>query len=132
MFSLKFCKTRGFVPNTLFLTGFDYLGIYIFICRNLSGFLVQADCWCGSPTPGANPLPVKPFTTVSKTVPPDTLSVAYDISGRNIQTSGLRSRFGFHDIPYTLFCGTWRILSITTLCILEKRPFFVPFFDVTL
>ena len=29
MFSLKFCRTRGFVPNTLFLKGFEGLGIYL-------------------------------------------------------------------------------------------------------
>ena len=32
MFSLKFCKTRGFVPNTLFLKGLEGLGMYICTC----------------------------------------------------------------------------------------------------
>ena len=40
MFSLKFCKTRGFVPNTLFLKGFDYLGIYIYIYVCVYFFLI--------------------------------------------------------------------------------------------
>ena len=31
MFSLKFCKTRGFVPNTLFLKGLEALGIHVII-----------------------------------------------------------------------------------------------------
>ena len=44
MFSVKFCKTRGFVPNTLFLKGLDYLGSHQFsqgdpgLCLGASAF----------------------------------------------------------------------------------------------
>ena len=52
MFSLKFCKTRGFVPNTLFLKGFDYLGIYIYICVCVPLLCASAlnPCTCGRET----------------------------------------------------------------------------------